>query len=54
MTRVYSPAEALQAGREHARARGDKPSPVQAARLAALLRPYRHLIWPEDEVKNAS
>lgn len=38
--RVRTPADALAAGRAHARARGDHPSPVQIVRLAALIRPH--------------
>ncbi|WP_395109840.1 hypothetical protein [Actinomadura sp. SCN-SB] len=35
-------AECIEAGRRHARERGDRLGPVQAARVAALLRPH----WP--------
>jgi hypothetical protein len=33
-------ADALAAGRAHARARGDRLSPTQIVRLAALVRPH--------------
>lgn len=38
--RVQSREAALDAGRAHARARGDRLDPTQAVRLAALVRPH--------------
>lgn len=44
--RVQSREAALAAGREHARARGDRLDPTQAVRLAALVRPHLGGISP--------
>lgn len=38
--RIRSAADALTAGRAHAKARGDRLSPTQIVRLAALIRPH--------------
>lgn len=37
---IRSRADAIAAGRRHARERGDRLTPVQAVRLAALIRPH--------------
>ncbi|TDC47652.1 hypothetical protein E1281_25975 [Actinomadura sp. KC345] len=37
---IRSRSDAIAAGRAHARARGDRLSPTQIVRLAALIRPH--------------
>jgi len=44
---IRSRADAIAAGRAHARARGDRLTPEQIVRLAALIRP--HLDEPRAE-----
>lgn len=44
---IRSRADAITAGRAHARARGDRLTPTQIVRLAALIRP--HLDEPRAE-----
>jgi len=47
--RIRSRADAIAAGRAHARARGDRLSPTQIVRLAALIRPHLGAIRAEAE-----
>jgi hypothetical protein len=47
--RLYTLEEICEAGRQHCRAMGWRPTPLQAARIAALLRP--HLDAPDQTVQ---
>lgn len=38
--RIFSREDAIEAGRRHARERGDRLSPTQIVRMAALIRPH--------------
>lgn len=45
---IRSRADAIKAGRRHARERGDQLTPTQIVQIAALLRPYL------DDIKAAA
>jgi len=52
--RIFSPAAAVEAGRRHARERGDRLSDAQIAKAAALVRPYLPRILAAQEAQEGA